>query len=112
MTPEAAEMGADLGVDLAEPAVVIAHAIHLVDDDDDLAHAKQMQQIAVSPSLLAHALGRIDDEYRRIGLGGPGDHVAQELGVAGRIDQDEIARRGAEADLAGIYGDALVALGL
>ena len=112
LDPEAAEVGADLGVDVAEPAVVIADAVHLVDDDHDLAHAEQMQEIAVPPGLFAHPLGGIDDQHRRIGLGGAGDHVAQELGVARRIDQDEIARRRAEADLAGVDGDPLVAFGL
>ncbi len=109
---EALEMRADLGVELAKPAVVVAHPVHLVDDDDDLAHAEQVQQVAVPPRLLAHAFGGVDDQQRRIGLGRAGDHVAQELGVAGRIDQDEIARRRAEAHLAGVDGDALVALGL
>ena len=112
LTPRPPRWRADLGIDLAEPAVVIAHPVHLVDDDHDLTHAEQMQEIAVPPRLLAHALGRVDDQQRGIGLGRAGDHVAQELGMAGRVDQDEIARRRAEADLAGVDGDALVALGL
>ena len=36
---------------------------------------------------------------RGIGLRGAGDHVAQEFVVAGRIDEDEVARRGTEPDL-------------
>ena len=51
-------------------------------------------------------------QQRGIGLRRAGDHVAQELGVARRVDQDDVARRGAEADLAGVERDALVALGL
>ena len=105
-------MGADLALDRVEARRVVADAVHLVDDDGDLPHAEQVQQIAVPPRLLAHALGGIDDQHRGVGLGGAGDHVAQELGVAGRVDQHEIARGRAEADLAGVDGDALVALGL
>ena len=91
VTPKPARCAADLGVELAKPAVIVAHPVHLVDDDHDLAHAEKMQQIAVPPRLLAHAFGGIDDEQRRIGLRRAGDHVAQELGMAGRIDQDEVA---------------------
>ena len=105
-------MGGDLGLDIAEPLRVEADAIHLVDDDRHLPHAQQMQQIAVPAGLVAHAFGRIHDEERGIGLGGAGDHVAQKLGVAGRVDQDEVARGRAKPDLAGVERDALIALGL
>ena len=87
-------------------------AVHLVDDDRDLLDAEQMQQIAVPPGLVAHAFERVDDQHRAVGLRGAGDHVAQEFGVAGRVDQHDVARAGAEADLRGVDGDALVALGL
>ena len=87
-------------------------AVHLVDDDGDLPDAEQMQQIAVTPGLVAHAFERVDDQDRAVGLRGAGDHVAQEFGMAGRIDQHDVARRRAEADLRGVDGDALVALGL
>ena len=32
--------------------------------------------------------------------------------MSGRVDQDDIARRGAQPDLTGVDGDALIALGL
>ena len=89
-----------------------AHAIHLVDRDRDLTHAQQVQEIAVPARLVAHAFGRVDDQQGGIGLRGAGDHVAQELGVSGRVDQHDVARGRAQPDLAGIDGDALVALGL
>ena len=112
MTPRLPRWALISRVDLAEAARVVADAVHLVDDDGDLPDAEQMQQIAVPARLLAHALGGVDDQQRGIGLRGAGDHVAQEFGVAGRVDQHEVARRRAEADLAGVDGDALVALGL
>ena len=71
-----------------------------------------MQQIAVAAGLVAHAFQRVDDQHRAVGLRGAGDHVAQEFRVAGRVDQHDVARSGAEADLRGVDGDALVALGL
>ena len=87
-------------------------AVHLVDDDRDLPDPEQMQQIAVPPCLVAHAFQRVDDEHRAVGLGSAGDHVAQKFGVAGRVDQHDVARTGTEADLRGVDGDALIALGL
>ena len=87
-------------------------AVHLVDDDSDLLDAEQMQQIAVPPRLVAHAFQRVDDQHRAVGLCRAGDHVAQEFGVARRVDQHDVARPRAEADLRGVDGDALIALGL
>ena len=105
-------MRGDLVADLLEARGAEIDAVHLVDDDRDLLDAEQMQQIAVPPGLVAHAFQRVDDQHRAVGLRGAGDHVAQEFGVAGRVDQHDVARAGAEADLRGVDGDALVALGL
>lgn len=105
-------MCGDLVADRLEAVGGEVDAIHLVDDDRDLLHAKQMQEIAVPPGLVAHAFERVDDQHRAVGLRGTGDHVAQEFGVAGRVDQHDVARIGAESDLRGVDGDALVALGL
>jgi hypothetical protein len=86
--------------------------IHFVDDDGDLFDAEKMQQIAVAPRLVAHALQRVDDQKRAVRLRSAGDHVAQEFGVARRVDQHHVTRAGAKANLRGVDGDALVALGL
>ena len=109
---EALQMRRDLVADFLEALGGEIDAVHLVDDDRDLLHAEQMQQIAVTAGLVAHAFERVDDQHRAVGLRGAGDHVAQEFGVAGRVDQHDVARIGAEADLRGVDGDALVALGL
>ena len=105
-------MRRDLVADFLEALGAEIDAVHLVDDDRDLLHAEQVQQIAVPPGLVAHAFERVDDQHRAVGLRGAGDHVAQEFGMAGRVDQHDVARIGAEADLRGVDGDALVALGL
>ncbi len=109
---EAAQMRGNLVADRLEAVSGEIDAVHLVDDDRDLLHAEQMQQITVPPGLVAHAFERVDDQHRAIGLRGAGDHVAQEFGMAGRVDQHDVARIGAEADLRGVDGDALVALRL
>ena len=109
---ETDEMRRNLVADLLETRGREIDAVHLVDDDGDLLDAEQMQEIAVAAGLVAYAFERVDDQHRAIGLRGAGDHVAQELGVAGRVDQHDVARSGAEADLRGVDGDALVALGL
>ena len=66
----------------------------------------------MAAGLLAYALDRVHDQQSRIGLRSAGDHIAQEFGMAGCVDQHDVARGRAEADLAGVDGDALVALGL
>ena len=105
-------MRGNLVADLPESCRAEIDPVHLVDDNGDLFDAKQMQQIAVAPGLVAHAFQRVDDQHRTVRLRGAGDHVAQEFGVAGRVDQHYVAGPGAEADLRGVDGDALVALGL
>ena len=105
-------MRRDLVADRLEAIGAEIDAVHLVDDHGDLFDAKQMQEIAVAPGLVAHAFQRVDDQNRTVRLRGAGDHVAQEFGVTGRVDQHHVARAGAEADLSGVDGDALVALGL
>jgi hypothetical protein len=71
-----------------------------------------MQDIAVPAGLVAHPLGGVDDQHGGIGLRRAGDHVAEKLGVSRRVDQDDVACGGAQPNLAGIDGDALIALGL
>ena len=62
--------------------------------------------------LAAHTLVGIDEQQRGIGIRRAGDHVADELAVAGRVDQDIFAAAVAKPDLCRIDGDALVAFGL
>ena len=71
-----------LGRDRVEDLLRVVDEIHLVDDDDDLAHADQPQQIPVAAGLFLHAFGRVDDDERRIGARGARHHVLDELLVA------------------------------
>ena len=78
----------------------------------DLPDPEKVQQIAMAAGLLTDTLRRIDQQERGIRLCGAGDHVAQELGVPGGVDQNHVARGRAEANLTGVEGDPLLALGL
>src|SRR5581483_2224169 len=109
---EAGQVRRNLVADLLEARGREIDPVHLVDDHRDLPDAEQVQQIAVAAGLVAHAFQRVDDQHRAVGLRGAGDHVTQEFRVAGRVDQHDVARARAEADLRGVDGDALVALGL
>ena len=62
--------------------------------------------------LLAHALRGVDQEQRGLAAGRAGDHVLEEFLVSGRVDDDVVACLGAELDLRGVDGHALIALGL
>ena len=44
--------------------------------------------------LLLDALAGVDQQQRGFGVGGAGDHVLDELAVAGRVDDDVVALRG------------------
>src|SRR6185312_12589265 len=109
---KAGQVRGNLVADFPESVSAEIDAVHLVDDNRDLPDPEQVQQIAVTSGLVAHAFQRVDDQHRAVRLRGAGDHVAQKFGVTGRVDQHDVARAGAEADLRGVDGDALVALGL
>jgi hypothetical protein len=110
--PKACKVADNLGFDLVEALLVKTDPVHFVNDDRYLVNAEQMQQIAVATRLVAHPLRRVDDQESGVRLRRTCDHVAEELRMSGRVDQHDVARRGAEPDLAGIERDALVALGL
>ncbi len=109
---DALEVAAILVFDLPEPGLVVADQVHLVDGNRDLTHAKKLQQIAMVARLATHALIGVDQQQRGIGVGGTGDHVADEFAVAWRVDQYIFAPVVAEPDLRRVDGDTLVALGL
>ena len=92
---QAAQIAAILLGDRAEAVGAVADQVHLVDHDRDLPDAQQVEQVAVAVGLLAHALLGVDQQQRGLAAGRAGDHVLEELLVAGRIDDDVVARIGA-----------------
>ena len=63
-------------------ACAVVLQVHLVDQHRDLADAEQVEQVAVAAGVLLHAFVGIDQQQRRLGVGGAGDHVLQEFLVA------------------------------
>ena len=110
---EAGEMAGDLGLDVVEALLVEIDAIHLVDDDRDLMDAEQVQQVAVPARLVAHAFGGIDrSAARHRPATAPVIMLRRNSAWPGASISTMSRDGGAEADLAGVERDALVALGL
>ncbi len=85
------EEGAVLAHDTIEDRAVPADEVHLVHDHGELPDAEQRHHVAMAPGVLLHAFRGVDHEQGGFGAGGAGDHVLQELDVAGRVE-DEVCR--------------------
>ena len=97
--------------DRVEDRLVVADQVHLVDGENDIPNAEQVDEEAVPPGLGQHALSRIDQDHRQVRGRSAGDHVAGILFVAGRVGDDELALLGREEAVGDVDGDALLALG-
>ena len=100
-----------VALDLLERLLRVAHQVHLVDRQHDVADPEQRHEIAVTPGLGEHALAGIDQDHGEIGGRRAGDHVARVLLVPGGVGDDEFALLGGEKAIGDIDGDALFALG-
>ena len=111
-----AEPGEELPVfrfDGAVDRLVVLDGVHLIDQHGDLPQPQQAEQVAVPAALLAYPFVGGDEQQGGVGAGRAGDHVLEELLVAGGVDEHRVApARGAEGDLGNVDGDVLVALGL
>ena len=87
------------------------HQIHLVDRHDDRLDTQQRRDQRVSAGLVDDTVAGVHQHDRNVGRRGAGDHVARVLRVAGRVGNDEAARRCGEVAVRHIDGDALLALG-
>ena len=81
--------------------------IHLVHQHDDLPDSQHCKHVAMPPGVFLNPLMRIDDQQGGLGTGRTGDHVLEELNVAGRVDDDVIALGRFEEASGGVDGDAL-----
>ena len=77
--------------DLVEPLLAVVLEVHLVHQHRDLADAQQVEQVAVAAGVFLHAFVRVDEQQRRLGTGGAGDHVLEKLLVARRVDDHVLA---------------------
>ncbi len=104
------ERGEELPIfalDLAKGRFRISRQVHLVNHHHDLPDAEQTQQISVSPTLLAHAFVRRDDEDGRVRARRAGDHVLEEFLVPRRVDDDVLPLRRAKRNLRRVDRDVL-----
>jgi hypothetical protein len=89
--------------------LVVIDKVHLVDRQHDIFDADQVAQIRMPPGLDQHALARIDQDHRKVGGAGTGDHVARVLFVPRAVGDNELALFGVEEAVGDIDGDALFA---
>ena len=85
----------------------IVDEVDLVEEDDDARDVDLAGQEHVFAGLGHGAVGGGDDEDAAVHLGGAGDHVLDEVGVAGAVDVGIVARRGFIFDVRDGDGDDL-----
>ena len=108
-------------LDLLEPGLGVGGlgGVHLVDAHDELLDPEGVGEEGVLAGLavlgdagleLAGAGG--DDEDAAVGLRGAGDHVLDEIPVAGGVDDGDVVLGSLELPQGNVDGDATLALGL
>ena len=105
--------------DLVEALLVELAQVHLVQADNELLHTEGVSKGHVllggalnTPSGLELTLTGGDHEDRDVSLGGTGDHVLDEVTVAGGIDDGEVELGGLELPQGDVDGDTTFALTL
>merc|ERR1719325_394905 len=110
-----------LFLDLLKPGLGVGRlgGVHLVDGDDELLDTEGVGEQGVLPGLpvlgdtsleLAGAGG--DDEHTTVSLAGAGDHVLDEVTVAGGVDDGHVVLGGLEFPESNVNGDTTLTLGL
>ena len=94
-----------VGADLGQRAVEVGPlAVELVDDD----HPGHTEAGGGPPGVLGlrlHAVGGADDDDGQVDVGQRGDHLAGEVGVAGRVEQVDLDPVDGERGQAGRDGE-------
>ena len=113
------EVLANVGDDLVVARLGEVDRVHLVARDDHLLHAEGEgeQRVLAGLALLGEARLELanaggNDEDGGVGLRRPGDHVLDEVAVAGGIDDREDGLGRLELPQRNVDGDAALALGL
>ena len=106
------EQRARVGGETVEDGLVEADRVEFVDRDRELAQSEQSREMGVAAGLFADAFDRVDHQHGRVGLGGAAEHVADELAMAGRIDDRVAPLVPGEPHAGGVDGDGLIAFGL
>merc|ERR1719325_19573 len=108
-------------LDLLEPGLGVGRlgGVHLVDGDDQLLDTEGVGEESVLPGLpilgdtsLELSSSGGDDEHSAVSLAGAGDHVLDEVTMAGGVDDGHVVLRGLEFPESNVDGDTTLALGL
>ena len=108
-------------LDLLEPSLGVwgLGGVHLVDGDDQLLDTEGVGEEGVLPGLpvlgdtsLELSSSGGDDEHTAVSLAGAGDHVLDEVAMAGGVDDGDVVLGGLELPEGDIDGDTTLALGL
>ena len=92
-------------LDLLEPSLGVwgLGGVHLVDGDDQLLHTEGVGEQGVLPGLsvlgdtsLELSSSGGDDEHTAVSLAGAGDHVLDEVTMAGGVDDGDVVLGGLE----------------
>ena len=114
-----AQVGRELLLDLvvARLVPVDRRVVHLVDEHDQVAHARRLHQHGVLARLTAALEARLElaatrryDEHGDVGLRRAANHVGHEAAMAGRVQYDEVLLVGLEEGAAHLDRLALLAL--
>merc|ERR1740123_372942 len=108
-------------LDLLEPGLGVGGlgGVHLVDGDDELLDTEGVSEQSVLPGLsvlgdtsLELSSSGGDDEDTAIGLACSGDHVLDEVTMAGGVDDGDVVLGSLELPQSNVDGDATLPLGL
>merc|ERR1719339_631887 len=108
-------------LDLLEPSLGVGGlgGVHLVDGDDELLHTQGVGQQGMLPGLsilgdtgLKLSSSRGNDEDTTVSLAGSGDHVLDEVTVAGSVDDGDVVLGGLKLPESNVNGDSTLALRL
>merc|ERR1719203_1751187 len=108
-------------LDLLEPSLGVGRlsGVHLVDGHNELLDPEGVGEQGVLPGLTVLGDTRLElsstrgnDEDSTVSLGGSGDHVLDEIPVAGSVDDGDVVLGGLELPESDIDGDSTLTLSL
>ncbi len=102
----------DLGLARGKCRLGLVGEVELVDRDEHLFEAEPLQKERLTARLQRYAFVDGNDHDRRIDFGCAGKEVANQLAMAGRVDEDVVALRHAQPDARDVERDRLVAFEL
>merc|ERR1719275_276373 len=121
VVPDLLDEAGHLLLDLLEPGLGVGGlgGVHLVDGHNELLHTQGVGQQSMLPGLsvlgdtsLKLSSSRGNDEDTTVSLAGSGDHVLDEVTVAGGVDDGDVVLGGLKLPESNVNGDSTLALRL